>query len=319
MKLSEKLIKLRKENGLSQEEFGEAINVSRQAVSKWETEEASPDTDKVKEIVEKFGVSYEYLLNEEFDTEKEIASKCEVHKRKAGRKVLLVILILYLLMCVYKFVAFTRFYLIANSFSEEKYSMTTSLKMSNAPDSKGAYYDTTRVGNKIIERSYNFVDMEPKDENGNVLPYDMNYTDIDQKICYRLNYDEDKKAYIYTDRKEEMASQGEVDDLFRDENDIKENTLSVIPSGFKEIFLASIDPRYYYVSIRNRQFRTVSFAYDLKTKVELNQDCLVTRIAQKFEFDGLSIWSFNYDYVPGHFNELTDPRETGRYPIVEEE
>ena len=36
MKLSEKLIKLRKEKGLSQEEFGEAINVSRQAVSKWE-------------------------------------------------------------------------------------------------------------------------------------------------------------------------------------------------------------------------------------------------------------------------------------------
>ena len=73
------------------------------------------------------------------------------------------------------------------------------------------------------------------------------------------------------------------------------------------------------MSIRNRQFRVASFIHEIKRKVELNQDCLVTRIAQKFEFDGLSIWSFSYDYVPGHFEELKDLRETGRYPIVMEE
>ena len=309
-------MKLRKEKGLSQEEFGEAVNVSRQAVSKWETEEASPDTDKIKEIVEKFGVSYEYLLNDELDEDKNATGKCVGHKSKTRRRVLLVILVLYLLVCVYKFVAFTRFYIIANRFSEEKYSMTTILKRPNENDLKDAYFNTVRVGNKIIETLYDFVDKEPKDENGNVLPYEINFTDIDQKICYRLNYDENTKAYSYTNRKEEMASQKEVENLFQDENDIKENTLSIIPSGFKEIFLASIDPRYYYVSIRNRQFRMVSFAYDLKTKVVLNQDCLVESVNQKFEFDGVAIWNFSYDYVPEHFDELRDPRETGRYLII---
>ena len=67
MKLSEKIIKLRKEKGLSQEEFGDKINVSRQAVSKWENDETKPDIDKIQEIVKKFDVSFEYLLNDEIE------------------------------------------------------------------------------------------------------------------------------------------------------------------------------------------------------------------------------------------------------------
>ena len=63
----EKIIKLRKEKGLSQEEFGNAINVSRQAISKWESEQTKPDIDKLKEIAKFFDVSYDYLLNDEID------------------------------------------------------------------------------------------------------------------------------------------------------------------------------------------------------------------------------------------------------------
>lgn len=51
MKFGEKIIKLRKEKGLSQEEFGDKINVSRQAVSKWENGETKPDTDKYKDKI----------------------------------------------------------------------------------------------------------------------------------------------------------------------------------------------------------------------------------------------------------------------------
>lgn len=67
MKLNEKLIKLRKENGLSQEEFGNEINVSRQAVSKWENQETKPDIDKIQEIGKRFNVSFDYLLNDEIE------------------------------------------------------------------------------------------------------------------------------------------------------------------------------------------------------------------------------------------------------------
>jgi DNA-binding XRE family transcriptional regulator len=44
MKLSDKLMKLRKRNGWSQEELAEKLNVSRQAISRWENETAQPDS-----------------------------------------------------------------------------------------------------------------------------------------------------------------------------------------------------------------------------------------------------------------------------------
>ena len=47
MKFNEKLIKLRKEMGLSQEELGNKLNVARQTVSKWELGETTPEMDKL--------------------------------------------------------------------------------------------------------------------------------------------------------------------------------------------------------------------------------------------------------------------------------
>ena len=46
MKLSEKIIRLRKGRGLSQEELAERLGVSRQAVSRWESGTALPDAGK---------------------------------------------------------------------------------------------------------------------------------------------------------------------------------------------------------------------------------------------------------------------------------
>ena len=45
--IGEKLSKLRKENGISQEELAEKVNVSRQSVSKWEMNQALPQIDKI--------------------------------------------------------------------------------------------------------------------------------------------------------------------------------------------------------------------------------------------------------------------------------
>ena len=67
MKLEDKLIKLRKEKGISQEELGNEINVSRQAISKWELGQTKPDIEKLKDIAKFYNKSYEYLLNDELD------------------------------------------------------------------------------------------------------------------------------------------------------------------------------------------------------------------------------------------------------------
>jgi len=60
--MSEQLIELRKKKGISQEELAHEIGVSRQAVSKWETGQGFPDTDKLIKLVEFYDTSADYIL-----------------------------------------------------------------------------------------------------------------------------------------------------------------------------------------------------------------------------------------------------------------
>lgn len=64
MTLGEKIYSLRVKNGLSQEAFGEKLGVSRQSVSKWETDQSVPELDKIVMISELFTVTTDYLLKE---------------------------------------------------------------------------------------------------------------------------------------------------------------------------------------------------------------------------------------------------------------
>ncbi len=65
MKLSEKIIELRKANGLTQEELASICNVSRQSISKWEADIALPETEKLLILGETFRVSMDILLKDE--------------------------------------------------------------------------------------------------------------------------------------------------------------------------------------------------------------------------------------------------------------
>lgn len=62
MNLSDRIQSLRKARGISQEELADRVGVSRQAVSKWESEQSSPDLDKIISLSEFFGVTTDYLL-----------------------------------------------------------------------------------------------------------------------------------------------------------------------------------------------------------------------------------------------------------------
>lgn len=65
MTIGERIAKCRKEKNLSQEYIAELLDVSRQAVSKWETNQTEPDTGNLIQLARVFGVSVEYLANGE--------------------------------------------------------------------------------------------------------------------------------------------------------------------------------------------------------------------------------------------------------------
>ncbi len=67
MILADKIIKLRKQNGWSQEELALRLNVSRQAISKWESTASIPDMDRILKMSTLFGVSTDYLLKDDHD------------------------------------------------------------------------------------------------------------------------------------------------------------------------------------------------------------------------------------------------------------
>ncbi len=64
-----RLLEYRKKNGYSQEELAEKIGVSRQAISKWERSESSPDTDNLIALSKLYNVSIDELLNGKTETE----------------------------------------------------------------------------------------------------------------------------------------------------------------------------------------------------------------------------------------------------------
>ena len=67
MIFAEKLVRLRKKAGWSQEELAEQMNVSRQSVSKWEGAQSVPDLEKMIRLSRLFGVSTDYLLKDEIE------------------------------------------------------------------------------------------------------------------------------------------------------------------------------------------------------------------------------------------------------------
>ena len=75
MKFGDKLLGLRKKNGLSQEELAEKLGVSRQSVSKWESNNAYPETDKIVQICNLFSCTMDDLINDEITDIKQIERK----------------------------------------------------------------------------------------------------------------------------------------------------------------------------------------------------------------------------------------------------
>lgn len=72
MKTADKVVLLRKKNNLSQEDLADRLAVSRQAVSRWESGSALPDAVNIVQLSKLFGVTTDYLLKDEYQSDADI-------------------------------------------------------------------------------------------------------------------------------------------------------------------------------------------------------------------------------------------------------
>ena len=78
MKLHEKILFLRKSRGMTQEELADHLDISRQAVSRWESGTAMPDAGNVVQLAKLFAVTTDYLLREDYENEVDAPREQEV-------------------------------------------------------------------------------------------------------------------------------------------------------------------------------------------------------------------------------------------------
>lgn len=84
MNIGEKLYELRKGKNLSQEEVADKLNVTRQTISKWETNQSTPDFDKIKPLCELYGITADELLTGEKKEKEQPLNKQDIKKERAN-------------------------------------------------------------------------------------------------------------------------------------------------------------------------------------------------------------------------------------------
>ena len=295
MNFKEKLYELRRLKGLSQEEIGEKINVSRQTISKWENGQTTPELEKLIELSKIFDIPIDELIGNDINNEKQDIPP-KLNKKKLCLKILIIFVLIYLFISIYKIIGLTRFYLVANSFNEENYWMTECINIFSKSENGKSNYSVIKIGNKIkLSTSSNNTD----------IPYDIEEINLDEKTATIYHYDYDTGTYTSENRLDDFTSEQEIEEFFNkySQNYIKEDTLSLIPSDAKSILLNSLNP-FFNISLIKNEIR-YNYVWDkTKIKICLSHDCLVKRYYLKNECENYEeIIDFNYDYVQEHFND----------------
>lgn len=149
MNFNEKLIKLRKENGLSQEELGYKLNVTRQTVSKWELGQTTPEMDKLVEISKIFGVTLDDLTSntEITNNETERIEDEPINEKRHNNSTLKIILLIVAIVVIVGLI----FYAVVFS------------KVFNF--GKGIFDKATKMNNEITNKVLNVMDEVTNSEN----------------------------------------------------------------------------------------------------------------------------------------------------------
>ena len=102
MDLGSKICKLRKNANISQEQLAEKLDVTRQTISNWESEDTAPNPEQLKRLSKVFDISIDELLDNEYKSKEILINKVSNTEKLAGMiikilKVFGIIVILYLI------------------------------------------------------------------------------------------------------------------------------------------------------------------------------------------------------------------------------
>ena len=118
MKLSDKIVGLRKSNGMSQEDLAEKLDVSRQAISRWESGAAMPDANNILQLSKLFDVTTDYLLNDDYQSDNDLPKIKEVQNDNLGQ----IMIYLVTLEVMILLMQFMTMFILQNVFFKTSYS-----------------------------------------------------------------------------------------------------------------------------------------------------------------------------------------------------
>lgn len=103
MNLGDKILQLRKKSGLSQEQLGEKIDVTRQTISNWELGETTPNPEQLKKMSKAFNVSIDEILDN--DSKDFLMNKISNTEKLAGiiikiLKVIGIVIVVYIIFMI---------------------------------------------------------------------------------------------------------------------------------------------------------------------------------------------------------------------------
>ena len=103
MNLGDKILQLRKKNGLSQEQLGEKVDVTRQTISNWELGETAPNPEQLKKMSKAFNVSIDEILDN--DSKEFLINKISNTEKLAGiiikiLKVIRIVIVVYIIFMI---------------------------------------------------------------------------------------------------------------------------------------------------------------------------------------------------------------------------
>lgn len=180
MKLNEKIYKLRKQKGWSQDDLSEKVGVSRQAISRWENGQALPELEKTKILAQIFEISLDELVNENEITNSNVENEKNENKRlqkditiKKNRKIIFflvfaVVISIFVAIVLYRYLMINLF---CNRLNEIEYNNFHLEKI--IADSSDSYQIVTEYIDYFYKDNYCKTEyLDPKTNNILKLEYE---------------------------------------------------------------------------------------------------------------------------------------------------